>query len=913
MSAPKGPSDKPARKRPSPSSTSTSSGKQSAANNGSTKKSTARKPSTGNSSTGKKPAARPATRRAPSSRASKASGKSASSGATTQKTGTKKTVAKKPTVKTAAVKTAVKKPTAKKTTAKKAAVKKRSSSPRKKGGQAPRSLWSITWSWLWRLGLIGGVLLGGWMVYLDAQVRQQFDGNKWALPARVYARPLSLYNDRPLTQKQLLSELQWADYRSESGAARPGTYHRQGNQWVIHRRAFNFWDGRAPAARIGFRIENHHVRQLRIDNQTQPLARLEPQYVGGLFPAHNEDRELVRLDEVPSTLVGALVATEDQSFFEHWGISFKGIARAMMVNLQAGSVVQGGSTLTQQLVKNFFLTEERTLARKAQEALMALLLELHYSKQEILETYLNEVYLGQAGRRAIHGFGLASRFYFGRPVSELTLSESATLVGLVKGASYYNPKRHPERALKRRNLVLELMQQEGLITTEQKLIAANSPLNTRPTHRAGQREYPAFLELVKRQLREEYRPQDLNSEGLNIFTSLDPWVQYSLEQAAEQHLGALEKRRPELKGTLETAAVITSVDGGEVRGLLGGRNGRYFGFNRAVLAQRPIGSLAKPVVFLTALESGRYHWGSPISDSPVSIGGAGGKIWQPKNYDGKSHGQVAMVDVLAKSYNHSTARLGMKVGLKPVIDTFRRLGLTADIPPYPSIFLGSLALSPLQVAGLYQPFASSGFSMPLRAVVGVTTAEGNTLSSYAIQGKQVFDPKMMNWLRFGLEQVTRIGTAKRLAKTLPGPVAGKTGTSDRQRDAWFAGFDNRHLGVIWVGRDDNKPIPFAGGSAALPIWQATFHDIGVEPLPALTGFEWRSVTSDGTPFALGCDGRKLPFPPGQVHRSIACQVAAAPTENTANKPSNKAGEDAGASSGKAASDKAASGFWDWLF
>lgn len=875
MSAPKGPGDKPARKRPSSTKTSTPSEK--------------------------KPA-RTAARRVPaSSAASKKTGKPAASRSAAKKPAAKKAPA-------APKNTAKKASGAKKPVGKQTAPKKRSSSPRKKGGQAPRSLWSITWSWLWRFGVIGGVLLGGWMVYLDAQVRQQFDGNKWALPARVYARPLSLYNDRPLTQKQLLSELQWADYRSESGAARPGTYHRQGNRWVIHRRAFNFWDGRAPAARIGFRIENHHVRQLRIDNQTQPLARLEPQYVGGLFPAHNEDRELVRLNDVPSTLVSALVATEDQSFFDHWGISFKGIARAMMVNLKAGSVVQGGSTLTQQLVKNFFLTEERTLARKAQEALMALLLELHYSKQEILETYLNEVYLGQAGRRAIHGFGLASRFYFGRPVSELTLAESATLVGLVKGASYYNPKRHPERALKRRNLVLELMQQEGLITTEQKLIAANSPLNTRPTHRAGQREYPAFLELVKRQLREEYRPQDLSSEGLNIFTSLDPWVQFSLEQAAEKHLAALEKRRPELKGTLETAAVITSVDGGEVRGLLGGRNGRYFGFNRALLAQRPIGSLAKPVVFLAALDSGRYHWGSPISDSPVTVGGAGGTLWQPKNYDGKSHGQVAMVDVLAKSYNHSTARLGMNVGLKPVIDTFRRLGLTADIPPYPSIFLGSLALSPLQVAGLYQPFASSGFTMPLRAVVGVTTADGETLSSYAIQGKQVFDPKLMNWLRFGMEQVTRTGTARRLSSALPGPVAGKTGTSDRQRDAWFAGFDNRHLGVIWVGRDDNKPIPFAGGSAALPIWQATFHDIGVEPLPALTGFEWRSVTPDGTPFASGCEGRKLPFLAGQVQRSVACQTAVS-HEHAESQPTSSGNEEGTENQ----SDKASSRFWDWLF
>ena len=726
------------------------------------------------------------------------------------------------------------------------------------------------------------------MLYLDAQVRQQFDGNKWALPARVYARPLTLYNERPLTNEQLLAELQWADYRSEPGAKQSGTFQRKGNRWVIHRRTFNFWDGRDEARRIELSIVGQRVQRLRVNGEDQPLARLEPQYIGGILPAHNEDRELVRLKDMPPELVAALVATEDQSFFEHWGVSLKGIARAMVVNIKAGGVVQGGSTLTQQLVKNFFLSEERTLTRKAQEALMALLLELHYSKEEILEAYLNEVYLGQAGRRAIHGFGLAARFYFGKPVGELTLAESATLVGLVKGASFYNPKKHPERATKRRNLVLELMQKQGVISQAQKLMAVNEPLNTRSGQRSGQREYPAFLELVRRHLKEDYRPEDLQSEGLNIFTSLDPWVQANLEQAATDHIARLEQRRPELQGQLQTAAIITSVDGGEVRGILGGRNGRYFGFNRALLAQRSIGSLAKPVVFLAALETGRYHWGSRISDSPVTIGGANGSLWQPKNYDGRSHGDVMLVDALAQSYNQSTARLGMKVGLKPVVETFHRLGLEDEIPPYPSIFLGSLALSPYQVASFYQPLASSGFVTPLRSVVGVTTPDGETLSSYAIAGQQTVDPASVRWLRYGMEEVARTGTAKRLARQLKGTVAGKTGTSDQQRDAWFAGFDNRHLGVVWVGRDDNKPIPYAGGSAALPIWQKTFSKMGVESLPELKGFEWRAVAADGTPMASNCDGRKLPFPQGHIDRALACQSSTpSPVEEASADSSDK--------------------------
>lgn len=692
-----------------------------------------------------------------------------------------------------------------------------------------------------------------WMVYLDAHIRERFDGRKWTLPAKVYARPLLLYPGALLTPEQLQAELRWGDYRLDSGLRQPGTYRLEGEHISIHRRAFKFWDATESNKMIQLQLGQGRIQSLSENGQPVALARLEPLYVGGIFPAQSEDRELLQLDEVPVLLAQALIETEDKHFLQHWGVSLRGIARAFVANVRQGGVVQGGSTLTQQLVKNFFLSSERTLRRKANEAIMAVLLELHYSKAEILQTYLNEVYLGQAGRRAIHGFGLASRFYFAKPVNELNHAEIATLVGLVKGASYYNPRRHPQRAKERRDLVLGIMEEAQLITQAERIQAQNQPLQVADSKRAGQREYPAFLELARLQLQQEYRLQDLQTEGLRVFTTLDPWAQHAVEAAAQQQLKQLEQRFPEQRNKLEAAAVITSVDGGEVRALLGGREVEFFGFNRALNAERPIGSLAKPVVYLSALESGRWHWGTLVDDSPVTVAGADQQLWQPQNYNQRSHGKVPLVEALANSYNQATARLGMQVGLAKVAEGFKRLGLARSVPPYPSILLGSLSLSPFEVAGVYQGIASQGFVMPLRSIKAVTDSQGNMLSAYAIQGQQEYTPALMQWLTWGLTQVVEQGTAKRLHGSFPSPLAAKTGTSNDQRDAWFAGFDNRHLGVVWVGRDDNQPMPLVGGSAALPIWQQSFTQIGVEPLAHFNALQW-----------AGCGGQQYPYLQGQV-------------------------------------------------
>jgi len=463
------------------------------------------------------------------------------------------------------------------------------------------------------------LLLSGFALYLDITVRMQFEGKRWAMPARVYARPLELYAGMKLRPEQLALELAMLDYRVTADPREPGSYRRQGDEFVIVTRPFTFWDEAQPALPLRADFDGVHLGALtnRDTGAGVTLARLDPVLIGGIYPAHNEDRVLVRFDEIPPHLVKGLIAIEDRQFYSHHGFSVRGTARALVTILRGGGV-QGGSTLTQQLVKNFFLTPERTLRRKFTELLMALLLELHYSKDEILEAYANEIYLGQDGNRAIHGFGLASHFYFDRPLSRLDLPQAALLVGLVKGPSSYDPRRQPARALARRNLVLQEMRKLDFITQTQYVAARAAPLGVVEKAPEGTSRYPAFVELVHRQLQRDYREDDLRSEGLQIFTTLDPLAQTSAERALTGRLTQLEKDRRLPPKVLEGAIVVSHSQNGEVQALVGGRNTRFEGFNRALDAARPIGSLIKPVVFLTALERpNSYTLATLVDDGPL--------------------------------------------------------------------------------------------------------------------------------------------------------------------------------------------------------------------------------------------------------------------------------------------------------
>ena len=705
-------------------------------------------------------------------------------------------------------------------------------------------------------------------MYLDARIQRQFSGRKWAVPAVVYARPLELYAGAPLSQRALLAELEALGYRAGSGTA-AGSYAVNGATVGVATRGFRFWDAEEPARALRVTFAADAVAAVRDGGGAEvALARLEPVHIGGIYPAHNEDRILVRVADVPPVLVAALMAVEDQNFLHHHGVSLKGMARALWVNVSSGALEQGGSTLTQQLVKNFFLTRERTISRKLLELAMAIVLEMRYSKQEILEAYLNEIYLGQDGHRAIHGFGLASHYYFNRPIGEIDAAQVALLVGLVRGPSYYDPWRHPERSRARRDTVLALMVEEHVIDAATAERIRQQPVGVGARDVARSRFYPAYLDLVRRQLRRDYPEDVLASEGLRVFTGLDPAVQRAAEQALQQTLARIERdygARGKLQGALEGAVIVTRVDSGEVLAVVGGRHSRIAGFNRALDAQRPVGSLMKPAVYLAALESGRYTLMSPLDDGPVAYKGANGQVWRPRNYDREDHGMVRLYRALAQSYNQSTARLGLDMGIDRVVDVIHRLGVEREVPALPSVTLGAVALTPFEVAGMYQTIASGGFASPLSSIREVMDDSNQPLTRYPVAVQQRVRQSAVYLLEYALKEVVRSGTARSAAARLPPGlvVAGKTGTTDEQRDSWFAGYSGDLLAVVWIGRDDNGVTALTGATGALPAWTELLAATSREPRRSETpeGVDevWVDPGSGGVS-AEECPGaRRVPF------------------------------------------------------
>ncbi|MCH8499804.1 MAG: penicillin-binding protein 1B [Marinobacter sp.] len=727
-----------------------------------------------------------------------------------------------------------------------------------------RSLWARLWRLTWQLALLALAILAGWLVYLDAIVTSRFEGKRWEVPSRVYARPLELYDGASLTRAGLQQELALMGYRSGDGA-RPGTYRQAGSRVLIGARGFQFPDGLEPPRQLQFDLVNGRAANLRVlRGEDSPIVRLEPAQIGGIYPGHREDRVLIQVDDMPAHFEAALLAIEDRDFYQHWGVSPAAIARASLVNLRAGRVVQGGSTLTQQLVKNFFLTRDQTLLRKVNEAFMSVLLEWRYDKPEILEAYLNEVYLGQAGSRAIHGFGLASQFYFGDRFADLELHQAALLVAIVRGPSFYDPRRHPERALQRRNLVLATLAEQGAISESQAREARAKPLGVVARPNYSENRYPAFIDLVRRHLARDYRTEDLQSEGLRIFTTLDPALQAHAERSVSQTLAQLDG--PGGEQALEAAMLVTARDSGEVVALVGGRDPQFAGFNRAVDARRPIGSLIKPFVYLAALQQpADYTLITPLNDRPFSLVFDDGRRWEPKNYDGRVHGDVALHEALAKSYNLAAVRLGLDVGVDRVIELLQKLGVEHPVSRYPSMLLGATAMTPVTVASLYQGIASSGFNTPLRTIRSVTDASGQALSRYPLAVAQVADPAAVHLVQYGLQEVMQEGTGRSAYRWLSRDlmVAGKTGTTDDGRDSWFAGFSGDWLAVTWVGRDDNGPTRFSGATGALPVWASFMAEVpqhGFTPIiPDGIGYHWvqseqQALTNEHCPGA-----RLMPF------------------------------------------------------
>ncbi len=696
-------------------------------------------------------------------------------------------------------------------------------------------------------------------------MRSQFGDTQWRLPAHVYTQPLTLHDGRALSREQVIEHLEAVGYRRRDHVRAAGEYAVGGERLRLHSRGFQFPDGAEPPRELTLRFADGRIAAVDSPGGAA-IARLRPQRIGQIHAGRRTDRELVSLERVPDELVDTLIAVEDRDFFEHWGVQPSAIARAAWANIKAGRTVQGGSTITQQLVKNFFLSPEQTLARKFTEALMALSLELHYSKDQILEAYLNEVYLGQDGARAIRGFGLGAHFWFDRPLGELELHEIALLIGMIKGPGLYDPREHPERARERRDTVLRVLDRASGIGDQRIDAALQEPLGVADREAVRLARYPAYLDLVRQQLRRDYSTEELRTGGLRVFTHLDPQAQHAAEAAVQQRLARLDGSEEALQG----AAVLTEIDSGAVLAVVGDRRVDRSGYNRALRASRPVGSLVKPAVYYTALAHPEQHTlVTPISDAPFELRHSGDRVWRPRNYDDEFHGTVPLIDALVHSHNVATARLGMDYGLDAVGATLQRLGVKQRGSLVPADLLGSLELSPFEVADMYQAFAAGGFDAPLSAVAAVQGPDGEVLTRDSLDVRPVLDPAPTFLVNHALEQVAQRGTGRALQSLLPGrAVAGKTGTTNELRDSWFAGFDGRHVGVAWVGRDDNAPAGLSGSAGAMRVWADMMRALPSAPRQAAAppGIEWARVDpASGRGVSARCNSAvRLPFIEGSA-------------------------------------------------
>ncbi len=668
---------------------------------------------------------------------------------------------------------------------------------------------------LFALGLLLG-LLGPWLWWLDREVSLRFADRHLAEASRVYARPLELHDGRVFSRRDLLVELEAAGLRAGS-PGRPGRFRLDGDRIDVHLPAFEFPDGRQPAQRAGLRVRDGRV-ELTGDSA---LLRLPPAELGRILPLDDRVRTPLELAEFPPLLVAGAQAVEDRRFKHHHGIDLRGLARAMWANLRAGRVVQGGSTITQQLVKNLFLSPDRNLLRKFNEAVMAVSLELRFSKAEILEAWLNEVYMGQDGRRAIHGFGRAAEYYFGQSLEALDAGQVALLVGMARGASWYHPLRNPERARDRRDRVLSLFYETGLIDSGSLQRQRQAGLGLRPSLQTGASQYGAFMDLVGRQLRADYRDRDLRGKGLRVFTTLSPSAQKRAETALSEGLARVEREPDALQG----AVVLLEPGSGEVRALVGDRVTGQSGFNRALDARRQVGSVIKPLVYLLALDRpGSFNLVTPVEDEPLTLDIPGSGPWQPVNHDRVSHGTVPLLDALAQSYNQASVRVGQAVGVDALFGLMRQLGVAPGRDAHPAAFLGAVDLTPLQVAQLYQPIAAEGYSAPVRSIREVVDPAGEIVARYPLRLKSLPQREALALLDFALRRVVTNGTGRSLSGLMaddPG-IRGKTGTTNDRRDAWFVGYTTDWLGVVWTGRDDNQPAGVGGATTAMPVWAALF-------------------------------------------------------------------------------------------
>lgn len=746
--------------------------------------------------------------------------------------------------------------------------------PAQRQTKRSRGLFGRIWSLTWKLALVVLAVVTFYSIYLDQVIARKFEGQKWHLPAQVFSRSMALYPGAAVSHPQLMAELKLLGYRKVANPRQVGEFSASSTRIELWRRPFLHPEGDQAEQRVMISFDSDGVSSVaRMEDKRQlAVFHLEPVLLDRIIAGDGEDRLFVPTDEMPKLIVQALLLVEDRSFYEHHGVNPFAIVRAAFVNLSAGRTVQGGSTLTQQLAKNFFLSSERSLLRKVREALMAVIIDFRYSKDEILEAYLNEVYMGQDKSRAVHGMGLASQFYFGRPIGELTTAQQAFLVAAIKGPSYYNPWKYPERSQERRDLVLRLLMEAGELNTAQYKVAVESPLGLRNQNKPVHQKLPAFYALVKQELVERYGDALLKQSGVKIYTTLDPMAQEAAEKAVTQTFKSLDKGNK----SLQIGMVVTDKYTGGIAAMVGDKTPGFDGFNRAVEIRRPIGSLIKPFVYATALTpNSKFTLATPLKDQPITLKNEQGKTWSPQNFDKSFSGQVPLLTALKKSMNVPTVNLGIAVGVGAVATTLAKSGWEEPLNEYPSMLLGAVNGSPLMVAQVYQTLADNGTYRKLTTVTAVLDSHNEPLPVTRLAKEQAIAPETDFLVQYAMQQVVRSGTAVRLGNAFPGvALAGKTGTSNDSRDSWFAGFDERNVAAIWVGRDDNGKTSLYGSSGAMAVYQSFLNErppIGLRSIPVAGVVQGYFDRDTGIAKEAGCSQViALPALKGTYNPAVNC-------------------------------------------
>jgi penicillin-binding protein 1B len=682
------------------------------------------------------------------------------------------------------------------------------------------------------------------------RLTSQFDDITYRQPSRLYARPPRVATGDRIDADRLVADLHAQGYRPAPNLPLAGGRYLRApekpqklekpekpekpenaerGELIVHLRRFPAL-GESDGGLVEIRFDavgsggkgekSGRVTEIRVNGRAVDAVLLEPQLLASYYGDDFKERRPVAMGDVPKELVSAVLAAEDSDFFSHSGISVTGIARAAWVDMRGHGIRQGGSTLTQQLVKNLYLTQERTVTRKLQEILLTLLLEARYGKKEILEAYLNEIYLGASSGVNVMGVGAAARVYFGKDPAELDLGEAAMIAGMISAPGVFSPVEHPDRAEERRDWVLQRMAKLGLADPARVEAAIAAPLVLSPDS-IVRRRTPYFADTVAQEVERRFGITDLADGGYTLISTLDLRDQQLAQKAVDGGLAALEKSWQKGHKGQPLQAALVSVDPrtGGILAYVGGRDYGRSQFDRAGQAHRQAGSAFKPIVYSAAIENKVAMPASFIEDAPLTVQ-AGGTTWSPKNDDGTFHGWVSVRTALEHSYNPASARLALQVGLPKIVALAHRMGIDSPLEAFPSTALGAAGVTPVELLDVYATLARGGVRPHLHGLEAVEDRHGKPLKGTALPAEeQVLSPQTAFLVTSMLQGVIDRGTGRGVRSAgVEGELAGKTGTTNDQRDAWFAGFSPERATIVWVGYDDNSPTALSGARGAVPIW-----------------------------------------------------------------------------------------------